>query len=63
MARSAGTFSFHPGDRVRILNGPFAGMEGKVITVYVAKGTVSVLLEVLGRPVPVELEAWEIEFV
>ena len=53
--------SFHAGDRVRVKTGVFEGMQGEVLDVIAGKGMVRVLLTVLGRPVPVELEPWEVE--
>jgi transcriptional antiterminator NusG len=52
---------FVPGDRVKVKDGVFAGMEGEVKDLLEAKGLVRVELTVLGRPVPVELEYWQVE--
>jgi len=49
------------GDRVKVKDGVFTGMEGEVREVLEAKGAVVVVLTVLGRPVPVELEYWQVE--
>jgi hypothetical protein len=50
---------------VRIADGVFAGMEGKVVSTYRAPGSalelVRVEVVVLGRPVPVELEPHQLE--
>jgi transcriptional antiterminator NusG len=53
---------FSGGDRVKIKDGTFAGMEGEVKEVLEAKGTVRVELTIFGRPVPVELEYWQVDF-
>jgi transcriptional antiterminator NusG len=53
---------FSSGDRVKIKDGTFAGMEGEVKDVMEAKGTVKVELTIFGRPVPVELEYWQVDF-
>jgi transcription termination/antitermination protein NusG len=53
---------FSSGDRVKIKDGTFAGMEGEVKEVMEAKGTVKVELTIFGRPVPVELEYWQVDF-
>jgi len=53
---------FTGGDRVKIKDGTFAGMEGEVKEVLEAKGTVRVELTIFGRPVPVELEYWQVDF-
>jgi transcriptional antiterminator NusG len=53
---------FTGGDRVKIKDGTFAGMEGDVKEVLEAKGTLRVELTIFGRPVPVELEYWQVDF-
>jgi transcriptional antiterminator NusG len=52
---------FDRGDRVQVKDGVFAGMEGEVKDILEAKGMVRVTLTVLGRPVDVELEYWQVE--
>src|SRR5262245_58146585 len=49
------------GDRVKVRDGTFAGMEGEVKEILEAKGLVKVELTIFGRPVPVELEYWQVE--
>jgi len=49
------------GDRVRVNDGTFAGMEGEVKEIVEAKAQVKVELHIFGRPVSVELEYWQIE--
>jgi transcriptional antiterminator NusG len=51
------------GDRVKVKDGTFAGMEGEVKELLEAKGCVRVELTIFGRPVPVELEYWQVEHV
>jgi transcriptional antiterminator NusG len=53
---------FNEGDRVKVKDGMFAGMEGAVKTILEAKGSVVVELTIFGRPVPVELEYWQVDF-
>jgi transcriptional antiterminator NusG len=53
---------FSGGDRVKIKDGTFAGTEGEVKEVLEAKGTLRVELTIFGRPVPVELEYWQVDF-
>jgi transcriptional antiterminator NusG len=53
---------FSAGDRVKIKDGTFASMEGEVKEVLEAKGTLRVELMIFGRPVPVELEYWQVDF-
>src|SRR5437660_1123178 len=52
---------FDRGDRVKVKDGTFAGMEGEVKEILEAKGLVRVELTIFGRPVPVELEYWQVE--
>jgi transcription termination/antitermination protein NusG len=52
---------FDRGDRVKVRDGTFAGMEGEVKEILEAKGAVRVELTIFGRPVPVELEYWQVE--
>jgi transcription termination/antitermination protein NusG len=52
---------FGSGDRVKVTDGTFAGMEGDVKELHEAKGSVSVELTIFGRPVQVEFEYWQVE--
>src|SRR5262249_22222273 len=52
---------FDRGDRVRGKEGTFAQMEGEVKEILEAKNAVRVELTIFGRPVPVELEYWQVE--
>ncbi len=58
---SHGKPKFDRGDRVKVKDGTFAGMEGEVKELLEAKGLVRVELTIFGRPVPVELEYWQVE--
>lgn len=51
------------GDRVKVKDGTFAGMEGEVKEILEAKNQVRVELIIFGRPVPVDLEYWQVEAV
>lgn len=44
------------GDYVTVKNGPFEGSEGKIIEVNSAKGVVKIMINLLGRDTPVEIE-------
>jgi transcriptional antiterminator NusG len=52
---------FDRGDKVKVKDGTFAGMEGEAKDLLEAKGSVRVELTIFGRPVPVELEYWQVE--
>jgi len=54
---------FDKGDRVKVKDGPFQGMEGEVKELLEAKEKVRVELTIFGRPVPVELEYWQVDYV
>ena len=49
------------GDRVKIKDGPFENFEGTVEEVIEARGLVKVMLIILNRPTPVDLEYWQVE--
>jgi transcriptional antiterminator NusG len=53
---------YSEGDKVKVKDGMFSGMEGVVKTVLEGKGAVVVELTIFGRPVPVELEYWQVDF-
>lgn len=59
--KQIGKPKFDRGDRVRVKEGMFAGMEGEVQELLEAKHAVRVVLTVFGRNVPVELEYWAVE--
>ncbi len=44
------------GDYVTVKNGPFEGSEGKIIEVNTNKGVVKIMINLLGRDTPVEIE-------
>jgi transcriptional antiterminator NusG len=52
---------FNVGDRLKVTNGTFAGMEGDVREILEEKGQVRLELPILGRMIPVELEFWQVE--
>jgi transcriptional antiterminator NusG len=52
---------FSTGDRVKIKDGVFSGMEGEVKEILEAKEQVRVEVQVLGRNVSVEMEYWQVE--
>jgi len=53
--------SFEKGETVKIKEGPFENFEGSVDEVIEGKGLVRVMVEIFGRPTPVELEYWQVE--
>jgi uncharacterized protein (TIGR02996 family) len=51
----------NPGQRLRVRDGTFAGMEGWITSWNRQRQTVSISLAIFGRPTPVELELWQVE--
>lgn len=52
---------FGPGDPIRIIDGPFKDMEGKVSDVDEVRGKVKVMVSMFGRETPVELDPLQIK--
>ena len=53
--------TFEKNDKVRIVDGPFAGFEGKVDEINTERGTLRVMVTIFGRSTPVELEFLQVE--
>src|SRR5215471_4938071 len=54
---------FKTGDRVRVKEGYFQNFEGDVYAIDETHGRVTVMINIFGRPTPVEIEHWQIEAV
>ncbi|MBM3789694.1 MAG: transcription termination/antitermination factor NusG [Acidobacteria bacterium] len=54
-------FTYDPGDAVKIIDGPFKDFTGQVEDVNPDRNTLRVMLTILGRPTPVELESAQVE--
>ncbi len=52
---------FKVGDRVRVKEGYFQNYEGEVSNVDERNGRVTVMINIFGRPNPVELDHWQVE--
>lgn len=52
---------FKVGDRVRVKEGNFENQEGDVDAVDEANGKVTVIINIFGRSVPMELSHWQVE--
>ena len=52
---------FKVGDRVRVKEGNFENQEGEVDGVDEANGRVTVIINIFGRSVPMELHHWQVE--
>lgn len=52
---------FHVGDRVRVKEGNFQNQEGEIDSVDEANGRITVIINIFGRSVPMELDHWQVE--
>ena len=52
---------YKAGDRVRVKEGNFENQEGEVEAVDEANGRVTVIINIFGRSVPMELDHWQVE--
>lgn len=55
------TIEFEVGETVRIMDGPFKEMEGKISEVDGERGKVKVMVSMFGRETPVELDSLQIK--
>lgn len=52
---------FKVGDRVRVKEGNFQNQEGEIDSVDEANGRITVIINIFGRSVPMELDHWQVE--
>jgi transcription termination/antitermination protein NusG len=52
---------FKVGDRVRVKEGNFQNQEGEIDGVDEANGRITVIINIFGRSVPMELDHWQVE--
>jgi transcriptional antiterminator NusG len=52
---------FKSGDRVRVKDGNFQNYEGDVDSIDEANGSITVMINIFNRSVPVELKHWQVE--
>lgn len=52
---------FKVGDRVRVREGYFQNYEGEVSNIDERNGRITVMINIFGRPNPVELDHWQVE--
>jgi transcriptional antiterminator NusG len=60
-ARPKPKVQYDQGDTVRVVDGPFVGMDGTIEEVNPEKGRVRVLVSIFGRLNPVELDFMQVE--
>ncbi len=58
---AARQLNYRAGDVATIKDGAFSGFKGVVDSVDDGSGKVTVLIEIFGRPTPVDLESWQVE--
>jgi transcriptional antiterminator NusG len=49
------------GQAVKIKEGPFENFDGVIEEINPSKGMVKVVIEIFGRPTPVDIEHWQVE--
>ena len=54
-------YHFEKGEKVRIIDGPFANFEGDVDEIHEERSTIKVMVTVFGRSTPVELDFIQVE--
>jgi transcriptional antiterminator NusG len=52
---------FSAGDHVKIKDGAFESFDGTIDGIDEANGKITVLIQIFGRPTPVDLEYWQVE--
>jgi len=60
--REVPAMKFNPGDKVKVIDGPFSDFSGTVEETLPLKSKVKVTVSIFGRPTPVELDVLQIEF-
>ncbi|MBI2433072.1 MAG: transcription termination/antitermination factor NusG [Candidatus Hydrogenedentes bacterium] len=60
-ARPVPKVSFQPGERVKIIDGPFANFLGNIDEINPERGTMKVLVEIFERLTSIEVEFWQVE--
>ncbi len=53
--------AFEPGERVKIVDGPFANFLGKIDEINAERGTLKVMVEIFERLTSIEVEFWQVE--
>ncbi len=52
---------FEAGERIRIIDGPFANFLGRIEDINAERGTLKVMVEIFERMTSVEVEFWQVE--
>jgi len=59
--RDIPAMKFNPGDKVKVIDGPFTDFTGAVEEINPLKSKVKVTVSIFGRPTPVELNVLQVE--
>ena len=54
---------FEVGTKVKVIEGPFSGMEGKIDSIDKENGRLNVLIDLFGQETPVEVEMFQVSLV
>ena len=54
---------FEVGTKVKVIEGPFSGMEGKIDSIDKENGRLNVLIDLFGQETPVEVEVFQVSLV
>ncbi|MCX7014097.1 MAG: transcription termination/antitermination protein NusG [Candidatus Sumerlaeota bacterium] len=63
MEKPKAEMKFHKGERVKVIEGPFANFIGQVDAVDAEKSKLKVMVSIFGRPTAVELDVLQVEAV
>ncbi len=61
--RAAPKMIFNPGDKVKVVDGPFLDFSGVIEEINPDKNKVKVMVSIFGRPTPVELDILQVDMV
>jgi len=53
--------AFETGERVKIIDGPFANFLGKIDEINAERGTMKIMVEIFERLTSIEVEFWQVE--
>lgn len=63
MSRIESDKELEVGTKVKVIEGPFAGMEGKIDSIDKENGRLNVLIDLFGQETPVEVERFQVSLI
>ena len=63
MSRIESDKELEVGTKVKVIEGPFAGMEGKIDSIEKENGRLNVLIDLFGQETPVEVERFQVSLI